>query len=100
LGGIVSGGKPEKQDTAQSHRSTHLDQLKDELHEICQPLTALFCRLEIEIQRNQETPHAEALREMRTETERIRQIVMQMSKTLLGVQTGMQPCLPETERDL
>ena len=63
--------------------STQLEQRHAELHDLCQPLTALQCRLEIGRMRNHESALLEAIDGGLEETRRMFEIIARIRQRLL-----------------
>ncbi len=64
-------------DMEQSHR---------ELHDLCQPLTALRCRLEISRMQGQEAAFADAIDESLEQTQRMFDVVARMRQRLQRIE--------------
>jgi C4-dicarboxylate-specific signal transduction histidine kinase len=70
-----------------SARTTVLEQMHFELHELCQPLTALQCQLEIGRMLGHETALKEAVEGALKETRRMFKVVARMRQRLLSEET-------------
>lgn len=68
--------------------STQLEQRHAELHDLCQPLTALQCRLEIGRMRNHESALIEAIDGGLEETRRMFEIIARIRQRLLADEEG------------
>jgi signal transduction histidine kinase len=62
--------------------SFRLQQLRHDLHDLCQPLMVLSLRLELEILEAYDERCCQVMREMQMEADRIRAIVLQMRERL------------------
>jgi signal transduction histidine kinase len=75
-----------------SRNAIDLEQSHAELHDLCQPLTALQCRLEL----GRMLGHAGALEESidgaLEETRRMFEVVAQMRQRLLEIEAAEHPC--------
>jgi predicted transcriptional regulator len=66
-----------------SQRKTMLDQVHEELHDICQPLTGLQCRLELATMLATEEAFRDAVHGGLEETRRMFDTVARIRQTLL-----------------
>jgi signal transduction histidine kinase len=69
--------------TSQAY-SIQLEQRHAELHELCQPLTALQCRLEIGRLQNHEGALVEAVNASLKETQRMFEVIARIRQRLLA----------------
>jgi len=67
-------------------RNTDLDQLHEELHDLCQPLTALQCRLEMGRMLGHNDALLAAMDGCLDETQRIFEVIARMRHRLLNAE--------------